>query len=707
MKKIYSVTLILVSIMSSLLCLIHFDKEQQKSLLLHNIKEYNYSVMIENFDSIEYDFECRKIWDDLATKHGVYVFLSQYGYEDNTVKFLFSSNAQTLVERNLKIGENSLLPYTTTGDSANVSDILHNDKFIYDLMSSPEVSSFYWNGTMNISFDNLEDFESFILDFSDKNSISVDSINSTVRSYRETDQLLNASLISSSVILLIVFILTIIQRINTHSTRIGVLLLNGYDYVGVLKVLFGSDYILVVASCLVSLLTLLILPDVTQIVFVSIVLKDLILITIVYLLYYLFVSIILKTKSIYTLLKKNRISSRLSQINLYFQITISVVIFLLFLLSTGFINKNINNNNQLKDFDYLLNYGTIYRVNSEFLQNHGNLSRDVFQKVKENELLREKYIYANFDKYSVYGDDVIVQEGYDYDDLYATVSKGFLVQENINVKDGESRTVNVDDYDSKQDIFIFPENYSKDEEKLLKYYYSNNIDFFQNQSNFEPIILYYSNKSIKTYNLDVLEIDSPVLKIVRDDEYRSYTSDPEGLSVYGIGLNTGLKFDVSEDKEMLLENLEKIFDDLGYNDALVETSFVTISDYFNADLARNFNAIKIMLIAIAAISVVLIFSQVQFVSLYIIQNDREISVKRYLGFEVNDIYKELYTIESYGFLISFILSTAVNFFLHIGIWSIFFGFVAIFGVLNIVSMVIIINLSNKKRIINSLKGGNG
>ena len=219
--------------------------------------------------------------------------------------------------------------------------------------------------------------------------------------------------------------------------------------------------------------------------------------------------------------------------------------------------------------------------------------------------------------------------------------------------------------------------------------------------------MFYDDTSLKTYNVEILEIDSPVLKIIRTDEYRSYTNHPEGLSIFAVGMQTGLKFEVRGDKDQVINRLMKIFEDVGYPEALEPSHFITISDYLNADLARNYNAIKIMSLGIGVITLLLFLSQFQFVSLYMVQNEREISVKRYLGFENRDIYKELFKIGILQFLISLILAIGLNFFLNIGDWLIFGMSALVFCLFNSFSMIFIIKITSKNKLSKSLKGGNG
>lgn len=707
MKKLNSITLILVSLISSMLILIHFDKDQQKSLLLLDIKTYNYSVSIENYDEITFNSETRAIVDNLALDHNVNLLVSHFRDQDNTVKFLFSGNTKGIIQDKLNISSKEFSPYSTTGELANVDDILRNDPFIYDVLSGENDSNFYWDGTFYISFDSIQDYDMFISDFSQKFSIPSESINYTTRGYRETGQLLSIVLGSSSVILFILFILTIIQRINAHATRIGVLLLNGYDNVGVLKVLFGSDYKIVIITSLITCIGYFLLPDIPNKIILTSFFKDLVIIAIIYTFYFFFVRIILKTKSIVSLLKNSRISSKLSQINMYIQIIVSTIILLIFLFMSNNIRTTFTNYNDMRKYDYLMNYGTIYKINHDFFQNHSDSSQEIFKKIMGDSFLKDRYIYANFDKYNIYQEDVIVQVGYDYDDLYATISNNYLSQDNITIYDDANNKIETESLNTQSDIFIFPKNYSKDISKLLNYYYSNNLDIYENPDDFKPTTLFYDDTSLKTYNVEILEIDSPVLKIIRTDEYRSYTNHPEGLSIFAIGMQTGLKFEVHADKDQVIDHLMKIFEDVGYPEAMEPSHFITISDYLNADLARNYNTIKIMSLGIGVITLLLFFSQFQFVSLYMVQNEREISVKRYLGFENRDIYKELFKIGILQFLISLILAIGLNFLINIGDWLIFGMSALVFCLFNSFSMMFIIKITSKNKLSKSLKGGNG
>ncbi|MFV0380118.1 MAG: hypothetical protein ACK5KQ_04750 [Anaerorhabdus sp.] len=162
--------------------------------------------------------------------------------------------------------------------------------------------------------------------------------------------------------------------------------------------------------------------------------------------------------------------------------------------------KFLSGYKDIEKYDYLLDYGTIYSFNSDFLLNKSEESYNILKKVKEDDILGNSYIYAAFDKYYVYEEGYIARKSYQFNDLYAIISKSYLDIEKVKLYDEDNKLIDLKTVDDKQDVFIFPKIYTKDKEVVLGTYFQNNEVLYKNREEFKPEFLYYENRFLHTYN---------------------------------------------------------------------------------------------------------------------------------------------------------------------------------------------------------------
>jgi len=705
MKRIHSIIIILISVLSSILILLHYDKIQQKSFFLLDLGYYNSIISVKNFDKIDFSEE-KKYIDRLANETNVKVLVSQYSYQKNTIKTLFSSNADEEIRKILNINQSSL-SYSTYGKNATISDILGNDNFIYENLASSLDEDFYWNGEITISHDSEVQYKEFVQEFLAHFSLTKDSIMISTKLYRETGQLLNIVLIFSVFICSILFILAVIHKINSNTSQIGVLLLLGYRKTDIIKKIVNRDFTMIYLGMIISVIGYLLLSNIPRRLLVIVLIKDLSLIGASYLIYYWFLVNILKSNSISSILKKQNVIDKLSNTNAYIQTIIFSFILIISLLSSRAIKDSLINYENRQQYKYLLDYGVIYSMNSAFMMNNDfSKTETLLNDIIKNEILKDKFVYANFEAYLIYKPGTIVHEDYLYDDLYAFVSPNYFALEDITLYDDLGNNIKLDDAYISDDIFIFPKKYDKGVDILLNAYFSNNVSIYANDKNqFKPKVLYYDNQEVHTYLLDLYKIDSPVFKIVRVDEKRNYIGASQGLSLYGVRMNTGLKFAVQNNRKELVNELAMLFSSYGLNDVFSDSNFVVFSDYLNMDLARHQMGLQITLVGTLIITILYIFTQLQFVTLYIVQNYRTISIRRFLGHEPLVIYKEVFMMTVLEFVIALFVAILTNFFLLLGDWIVFSFFVIGLLILSFIITITIVAVSNQDKMLKSLKRG--
>ncbi len=701
MKKIYLGMLACIALCSSFILLVEKDEKQRQDFLLIDSGNINITIQVEGYESISFNKEFDLFVEDLSEKHNVRVLIPFFAIEGKALKLLYTENVRPLMQSNLKLDTSDALIYTTYGESANVRDILSNDYFIYESLSKREDLSLFWDGRFYIGAENEADIEKFIDDFSSHYGIAVESVRTTSRMYRNTSIAIMVYLSIALGIFLILYLLAIFQKIVSSSKKIGVLFLLGFSSWKIVQRIFPSEYKVLAFSGGLSILGFFLLPNIPFQVLLSTLFKDVVLLIMTYGICLFAVRGIIHKQSPSEILKRKHVAQKITKLNVVIQVVICIVILLIAVISSENIRNIIDNKKAEDSISYFLDYGTIYDADVNFINSDIVIANQFYNKVISDDLLKSKYIYVKFNEYRVYHKDAVVQEGYKYDDLYGVVSSNYFEIEGVKVYDDKGNEVQLKEY-NEEDIFIFPRQYSHDPTTVFHDYYKYKYENYQdNYEDYNPEILYYDNQMLPTYELDVIMIDSPVLKLVRNDNETNYIDDTIGLSIYGIGLSTALKFRIDGDKEEVVNRLDQILADCGYEE-FKPNHFVTVGEYLGEELYRNYRGLKMLGLVLAVMGLVVLLAQMQFVSLYLIQNHREISVKRYLGHGVVSTFGDIIATNIMVVCSSIIIVTLLNFFLKIGDWFIYFGFSILFLIFAIFTTSCIV-FAQQSNIAKSLK----
>lgn len=677
MKKIYLAILTCIALCSSLILLVDQDEKQRQDFLILELGSINETIQIEGYEIIPFDQEFDGLIEKLSNQYNARVMIPFFGVEDKALKVLYTDNVHPILTSVLNVDASEKGLYQTYGENANIKDILNNDYFIYESLLKREDSSLFWDGKFYLGAESTDDIESFITAFSNYYGIDHESVRMTSRQYRNTSTSTKVFLITTLFIFLILYFLAILQKVVSNSKKIGVLFLLGYSSWKTVKKVFSNEYKVLFLSGLLSIMSFFILPNIPQRLLLIVLFKDIVLLMMTYLLCVFAVKIIRHKQNPAEILKRKNVAQKLTKLNIVVQILVCTTVLLIALLSSRNFIEVFDNKKIEDEAKSILNYGVIYYVDVDSVNQNFRLNNEFYNKVISDDLLKDRYIYAMFGWYSVYRDDAIVMEGYQYDDLYAIVSSNYFDNEGIIVFDDEGNEVKLKEY-NEEDIFIFPYEYSSDPTIVFDNYYNFKYENYKgNYEEYNPKILYYENQMLPTYELEVIRVDSPVLKLVRNDNEISYIDDPIGLSLYGIRLSTALKFRIDEDKEKVVERVSEILRESGYPE-FNSNHFVMVKEYLSEEIYRNYQAIRLLGLFMMLIGVLIVFAQAQFILLYLIQNNREISVKQYLGHGPISTFGDIVVTNLMVACVSITLGAILNVFLKIGDWVIYIGFSFLF-----------------------------
>ncbi len=705
MKKIHHFFLFTLVIISSFLILLLNDQKQVQTFNFIDFKPIHRVITLPSHDSTWYIAEKKLIFDKLANEAQVDLFVTFHETKQQVRKFIMSGNSSYAVCQFLSVTTNCEdLPYKTYGTDQNIQDLFHNDRYSYDtILNTAQDTSIYWTGRFTIFYEHDSQFENFLNTLSEELSIPKDSIRISNNINWDSHRQLVYFLPYAILLLLIICILGVIQDVRDKTREIGIYHLLGFTNTKIIQKMVSKNIILIAATSIIIQLILLFVPFVNISIRTSLFLKDLLIIVSMSLVHISILRKISNQVSLSDILKKRKVAESLGMFVTFIQCCLCIFVSIIILINSEYISETNRTMSKQKEINYLLDYGVIGSFNSKFLLNNKLDSiTSLYTTVKNHAILKNKYLYSNFDLYSVLSPEATVQSGYNYDNMYAIVSPNYFVIEQIKVVDKANKNF-VLPTDVYKDIFIFPRDYNKDSSVVLDEYFNSHKTNYASKELFQPIILYYDNQLVNTYNIDYPQIESPVFVLLRDDNTVNYLEHSSGISTVGIGIYTSLKFRTDGDSTAITDILSKIFE-LSMT-PFQATNFITYSGYLNDIIQRNISAILVSLYLIGLISLVYLFVKIHFISLFMISNAREIYIRNYLGHQNSKIYKSIFELSFITLAIAVIVSLFINYFFQIGDWTIFIGLCTLFLIFDSGILMLVIYFMNKKKLSIAIKGG--
>lgn len=699
MKKVYLVMLVLISLLLSAFIVSDADQKQHQAYDL-KVKNNNVGIDLGSFQKAGINVQQKQLIDQLAKDKSVTIVITNYDQDTKTYTKMISDNMVGMIEDNLQVKKDSKLPYSTINNEdikRNIPDILNNDKYIYETISnSLDVS---WDGTIQVGYDDPQQFQNFVTQLATILDLDSNSINSYQLGETYYNPLINYILGFGLIISFLIYLLLLVQQIISNSNMIGVLILMGYDNKHLVRKIFGKDYLFLVLTTIIITISSFFIPNLPLTSVIKIFLVNILILGVTYLSDWLLIKQLINRKNIARVIKHETIIKKLPVMNILIHTLTCFLVILIALIESNFLTQAIKYQQEKSKIAYLLDYGVIYSFDDQYLQARDfHQLNELYAKILDNDYLRTHSLYAEFSSYKVTLPGTQVQEGYQHDDLYATVDDNYLKQEQIEVYDEDGTEVILPE-ENTEDIFIFPKQYAKDQEIVIRYYYQ-----LRNQEVQAPKIYYYNNKVVHTYLNELVSYDSPVFNLVRKDNQLQYFFDPSGLSLMGIQMNSALKFEASDQTEVNVQ-LKQVFNELGVGNLYNSNYFKTYGEYYNTLLAQENTAIIIASIVLGMILVLYFFASSQYIFLYITENNRLITVRHFLGHSPTKIYNHIYLNNLLIFIASTICVIIIDLFTGLGNLPMFM--ILDLGLLMIMFILtfIITNHKDRQQLTKDLKGG--
>lgn len=595
MKKTRTIIqLLLLFIVNILLLLIYDVYDSQKYSIEDN---YNNGMTID-ISEMNLNKEQLDLFDKIASNNNILIYKDNYiKINDKNIQeyFLSKKSANTFlsfVDHNKK---SSTFKYK---DYYEVKDFMSDNYYTYDFLNIKD-----FNSPLKIVSKNTTNFESFFLEIQDNFPNNIEGLKK-INSFESTNDfyifITTSSLIISFIIILFIIIINIFY-FTSMSKTIGVYKLLGYRNSKIFYDLNKNQFkIYLVSSILIFILFILLIPNINISFIISFITLNLTLIILLLLsLYCSFKLLMLKSKT--TLLIKemsfNNLLFHLSQ-TLKYLATFCVVAVLIFslIISDGY----LKNQKQYTRFQEIDSYSLIYN----FYPDTNYLSMDY---TKLEEFNNNLYEYLD-NRYDIMYINFIESRPNEDINIYIA-DKYFLDYLNINTKNLSSnqKTLLVPE-NIKQETQLLIENDFKDYEVM---YYKNNGPYklfqFNLESDFikDPIFIYYSPKNNEIGNF------------------------------FGESLNTGLKIN-SMNKDVFNE-LETFINENNIKNLFKQDSVKTqleIKEELNNMLNYSIYFLGILLVILGSLYIIL---SINHSMMYISKNNKEIFVKKLLGYRFREI----------------------------------------------------------------------
>lgn len=541
-----------------------------------------------------------------------------------------------------------------------INDLFDDHCYTYYLMDQMIENTDSLFGTYFIYYSDFENYSNFVNEVNDLLGYDVKS-----SAFLHDIQDYVVILISGSLLFLLLFyfIFQVYEYYN-NSQKIGCMKLLGFDTGKINRNMISKNMkIYLITILFIVILILVFVKNIMLFHILLIVIINLLITLITYFISNWSCIIISKTYQVTNILKKQNTSSKIGKVSYKFRIVMIVMLVCFSVVAfenfRGLYEKmKIYNNSK-----NLLEYGVLSSTTSnEFeyyaYEKHYNLYLSI---VNSKEL---ETVYANFHDYDSFTDEdwlnlkKVEAEGTYY--LYDSIDKNYLKREKIQVYNLENKRLDVDEIEGI--YFLFPKSKKNVIEPFKKYQDKELTDYyhqFDEKYTFRAYL--YDDRVVDTYQVTLKKyIENPILRVINDSINVSYITTPEGISVFGNGLNTGLKIkSVDGDQKQASKILSEYIDKAGLSSIILDSSFITYKDYFNDEILES--QLLLLFISLSIIIIFIVYSLISFqlLKLYIKSEKQKILVKKLLGFNNNDIFKQLFNKNLNNTLIAFVLSLLI------------------------------------------------
>ena len=663
--------------------------------ILNSAKNYNIIILKSNV--IQNEEKAKNIYISVDNINELETFLSS------------AFKIKMLKSKNFDETKSYISTYThkDSNQVGQIYDFLNNDYYNYYKFETLMLTNGNLYGEYIILYKDFQDYDSFM---NDVKIIVGSDINSN--SSFENSQKYVAILISVSILILMLFYF-IFQIYDSYngSKKIGCMSLLGFSKIKIANKIIGKRMLIyILTSILVVFCSFIFVENMNLKNIILIILINCILILLTYLINYMCVKIILNRYNLYSIIKKQNLALKIN--NISFKLKALVMILLVVSLNILFQNLNSLNSNLkiYKNSKELLNYGIIDNFKADILE--------LFDYTKHNELYsyivndnRLKTFYSEFSKYRENTEDELkLINQWEYEGSYyryASVDRNYLKKESLVIYDINNNIVNIDDINGV--FFLFPKSKINEIEKFKIFYtkYSSRDYIKYNIEHIFQTYL-YDDQKLNSYrlNLKIKYVDSPIIRVIDEGIKISYLESPIGISVFGNSLSTGLKIEIGNDINEILNILEKHIKSAGLENLIDKDNFLSFYDYFNDEIQTERLASTILILILTIILSLYIIISSQVVSLYVKSENKKIIVKALLGFNKNDIFNPIIQKNIKYNIITLILSLIILYIAGIFNLLLFLISVSAFLIIDFVIIFLLIKFYKFSKIYVQLKGEN-
>lgn len=641
MKKIMKIILFFTLLIVSTLFVIYTAFVQEEKYR----KFPNYDYLVVNFSKELLDKDSIVKIINIARENNVITSKTIYNGNRKNVYLNFNDEKQLtgFIGNIFKIKNKDCINcYASTKDKNAylIADIFDNSDYNYYLFEKLVEDNGYLYGDYIIYYQNTNDVNNFFSEVNDVFQIDRGAL---------VPPISGITTVSSDLFLLIVLVFILIQCVFYYifqiyslyhqSKKIGCMKLLGLSNFKIYKNLILKDswiqLLFVPVITILSLFVKNITIDTVLMVFAI----NLLILFLLNFISYLSVERISKAYSIINIIKKQNIAKAINKINIILKIIFATVIIIL----TCFFSENIKDAyKQLKEVErtkYLSNYAVFSYVHRDDPDDYLVLN-NLYQKLENNNI---SMIYADFSRYQyLVSTNSLYNNEKNDETSFASVDKGYLKKNDINIYDSDGKIVNIDDLNKMS--LIFPNSKRNKVKDFLDYYisqYKQDYEIYNYPIEFD--IYFYNDQKIPTYSLEEkLEyVENPIIRLVMSDFPIPYRKTPAGLSIAGVGMETSLKIDISAGKDEGYEVIEKYIKELGLGETIDKECFISYDEYLSDNLQYAYKVLYIVGLIILVIFLVYLFVIFQTVYIYIKNTENEIIVKKILGFNFKKIYEDI------------------------------------------------------------------
>lgn len=578
MKKLTIIVPIVTIIVISVLGILYIDFNESNAYL--KFKNYDIETINIHYDNnIENAVDIVKNLQYIAKQHNIILTKSNIdNKKKNDVNVYISLNSiddlSQFLNKNFKIktfkkqrSENGF--FSTYNQNSEhqmgiIKDLLEDHYYTYYLMDQLIEKDDSLFGNYSVLYTDFNDYSNFISEVNKLVGYNTYSISLSTN----IDKYIASAIIGSFFVLLLFYFVFQVYEYYNNSKKIGCMKLLGFDINKINKNMISKNVKIYLISILILFLLIIIfVKNITLLHILGLLVINLLILLLTYYFSNCACRIVNKTYRISDILKNQSITFRISQVSYIFRVIMIVLIICFSIIAIDVTSVLLDKLKVYNSSKNLLEYGVLdsFAINQQEINDYDKQYDLYFRIVNSNELetvYSKFYVYDQLtseDWLNIKNDE---KNGNFY--LYDSIDKNYLKKEKIQVYNIDNKKIDIDKINGI--YFLFPKSKKELIKKFEKYHDKELKDYYRKFNNSYIFQAYlYDDRNVDTYRLELKKfIENPILRVIDESITESYINDSEGVSVFGSGVNTGLKIKlINGDKEKTKNILQKYIAESG------------------------------------------------------------------------------------------------------------------------------------------------